>query len=130
MRRRDKQRVLAGTEHTDHPINGGLDVAGTEAFVEGGNEVVVLFAGGVVDQLLALGDLFDLFDGDAIDPLLVEVGGGHGHFQKVEGAAGVAVGHASNEFEHAFFDANIHVTEAAFFFADGVFQDHDELIGG
>ena len=47
---RDVERVFAGLEHAREVVEGGVGVGAADGFVEGGDGVVVLVAGAVVDE--------------------------------------------------------------------------------
>ena len=46
---RDKERILAGFDHSRHPVKGGIGIAATHALDERGDDVVVLLARTVVE---------------------------------------------------------------------------------
>ena len=60
IRRAMYNGVLAGRQHAAQPVEGGVRIAAAQAFVEGRNQVVVLFPGLVVEQRFLLQGLFDV----------------------------------------------------------------------
>ncbi len=50
----DVEGLLAGHQHPDQPVEGAVGVAVPQAFMKGGDQVVVFFPVGVVAQALAL----------------------------------------------------------------------------
>jgi hypothetical protein len=57
--------VFAGGEHAAEPVERGVGVGVADGFVQGGDEVVVLFAGLVVEQDALLEGFFGEGAGDA-----------------------------------------------------------------
>jgi len=78
--------VLPSCEHSLDSVAGGVGVAIAEAFVDCGNDIVMLFAVAVVVHGFPEG-LLDDFGGD-----FAVFGHHHGGFEEVAGVAEVAVG--------------------------------------
>ncbi len=87
---RDVERVLAALEHAREPVDGGVRVAAAHGFVECGDDVVVLLAGFVVEEVGFLEDGFNEGNGDGIALSTRSL-------QRIQGHAGVAVGHVGDE---------------------------------
>ena len=86
----DVHGVFAGVEHSSEPVKRGVDVAVADGFVQGGDEVVVFFAGLVVEE----DALLQGFGGDlCCDAARGRCGGElGGDFEAVVGEARVAAG--------------------------------------
>ena len=56
---RDVERILAGFEHARQPVDGGVGIAVAHGLVQRGDQVVVLFAGLVVEQRAVLREVGD-----------------------------------------------------------------------
>src|SRR5947199_79639 len=77
------QGILAGLEHPPQPVQRGIRIAVPETLVQGRDDVVVLLAGAVIQEVLALHRLLDERGGDA-PPALLRPGQGGGGLQAVE----------------------------------------------
>jgi len=124
------QGVFAGFEHAGEPIESGVGVGIADGFVEGGDEVEVLFAGFVVAEESALKDGFEEVPGDWNGPGGVRFRAFGAELEGVVGGASVAVGERGDAEEHVVGDGDFFVDEAAFLLGQGAPEEFDKLRGG
>ena len=60
----DVERIFAGFDHASEPVEGGVGIAVAHGFVQGGDQIVVFFAGFVVEQYAFLEGVADDVVGD------------------------------------------------------------------
>ena len=87
--------VFTRFQHSSQPVERGIGIAGPDGLVQRGNQVVVFFAGLVVEQNLAaqrIGQslIFDHAAGAA----------GRRHFERVVGGTDVAIRGCGDLFQH------------------------------
>ena len=114
----DVERILARRQHPDEPVERGVDVAVTEALVEGRDEVEVLFPGFVVEEGPLLKRFLHVLDGDELCP-----GQAGGDLEGVQGPAGVAVGVVDEHVPGARVDGQPGRAESAILVLEGVPDD-------
>ena len=56
---REIERVFAGFEHAREPVESGVGIGVADGFVQGGDEVEMLFAGFVVAEEFSLQNVFE-----------------------------------------------------------------------
>ena len=89
---RDVKRIFSSFEHTSQPIERGIGIAVAHRFMERGDQVVMLFAGLVVEQNAALQGIVNDLVGNLRAGLLAGLPASQRrrNFQHVVGAARVA----------------------------------------
>ena len=123
------ETVFAAFDHANEPIERGIGIGVADGFVEGGDEIVVLFAGFIVTEEFALEDIFEEFAGDAADAGGIAGGGGirglgaaGAKFERVVGGAGIAIGIGGDAEENVIGGIEMSVTKAAFGIGEGAVE--------
>ncbi len=137
---RDVERIFSGFEHAPQPVERGVGIAVAHRLVQRGNQVVMFFAGFVVEQNALLqrvaddvvGDLARSFSGGCpISRVLCEKWGfrqPRRDFQNVVGAARVAAGVAGDLLQHVVGGRQIHFAETALVVGESPPQQQDDLL--
>ena len=115
---RNVERIFAGFEHAAQPVERGVGIAVAHRLVQRGDQVVVLFAGFVVEQDALLQGVLDDVVGDFgadFFPACVPTRERGGNFQHVVGAARVAAGIGGDLGQHFVGGVQLHRAQAAFF---------------
>ena len=126
---RDVERVLAGLEHAREPVHRGVGVAVAHRLVEGGDQVVVLFARLVVEQRPPLDRLPQecLVDpGDAVHRWRR----GRGELEQVQGDAPVPVRVPRHALDGLVGDADGQSAEPARLIGERPPEDGDRVVLG
>ena len=110
-------------EHFCQPVEGGIGVAAAEAFDEGAGGVVVLVAGGVVEDGFGLDAFFCDGEGDDSSPSGVGGCGECGELEGVEALSGIAVGYGGEVAPGVWGDGDVEVGEAALGIAEGAVNE-------
>ena len=97
---RNVERIFTGFDHAAQPVECGVRIAIAHGLVQGGNQVVVFFAGFVVEQGALLQRIADDVVGDLCRLLSGLLRESSGDLQHVIGAARVAAGVAGDYLEH------------------------------
>src|SRR5712692_6282410 len=63
---RDEQWILAGLQHPRQPVHGSIRIAAAHAFDQRGDDVVVLVAGAVVEEVSFLESSLDMVRPDFV----------------------------------------------------------------
>src|SRR5690606_8121466 len=121
---RDEGWVFAAFDHAGEPIDRCVGVASADGFDEGGDDIVVLFAGFIIEGHILLHLLKYKRVGDG---LFLRMGGVHDELKHVEQFAGVSAGKAKQGF--VFFDLYGMFLKIAVP-GDGLFEDSGEFLLG
>ena len=109
---RDIERVLARLEHAREPVDRSVRIRVAHGFVQGGDQVVVLLAGLVVQQRFFGDALLERIARDR-DRAAVCIPVEHDHFERGQRSARVPVCEVCDRLEHIGFDLDFLPAEAA-----------------
>ena len=121
------QRGLPGLQHAGQPVHRRVGIGVAHAFVQGGDQVVVLLALFIVQQGFARQALLQHFHAHpngAVAAFAVE----HGHLQHRQGGARVAVCKARDHPQRVRGKLHVRVAEAAWVFQRAIEQTGQILL--
>ncbi len=93
-----EEGVFSGFQHARQPVHRGIGIGAAHTLDKGGDDLIVLIAGPVVQQGPLLQRLFDRRLIDVPDALGIGWGGCRRQLQGVQRHAGIAVGHGDEVF--------------------------------
>jgi len=123
------ERIFAGFDHAREPIESGIGIGIADGFVQRGDEIVVLFAGFVVAEKLALENVFEQLGSDFADAARVWFGTAGTEFKGVVSGAGVAIGEAGDAEEEIVGSLQILAAQTTFVVVEGATEKLDNLRG-
>ena len=124
------ERIFTGFDHSSQPVQCGVGITVAHGFVQGGDEVVMFFAGFVVEQGAFLEGVANDVVGDLCGPSAGVLCQASGDFEDVVSAAGIAAGIAGDFFEDVVGGLQVHSAKAAVFIGESALEELHDLIFG
>ena len=125
---RDEPGVFARVNHLRQPVERGVGIAAAHGFDERRDGVVVGVTIAVVHDGVLLNALLRHRQRDVNETIVAVGGGERGDFERVQGFARVAVGHAGEMDERVVVRLNLQVAEAVPGIRDGATEQNEQII--